>query len=499
MTHETADTALHSEYEERVGKLGRLGQRGITPYPSNAHRTHMVGDVLDNFESFEKDKMSLTLAGRLRSKRTHGNLSFADLEDVSGRMQIAVSKKEIDNVDNYKPFAKLIDTSDFVEVTGAVFVTKAGQQTLMVQSWRLLTKALRSLPTEHFGLKDEDERYRKRYIDIALNKDVAEMVRKKSLFWNTMRTYLLEKNFTEVETPVLENTVGGADARPFETHHNALDIDVYLRISAGELWQKKLMVAGLERTFEIGRIFRNEGISKEHLQDYTQLEYYMAYADFHDGMAMTQELYRKIAQDVFGTMTFHIHGHNVDLSQEWENINFCDVIEKCFGIAPLATTVEAVAQKLDEYHIAYDAESLSVARGVDLLWKAMRKDIAGPAFLTGVPVYLEPLAKRDAQAPETVERFQVILAGSEMGKGFSELNDPQDQRIRFEQQQALRDAGDDEAQMADMEYVEALEYGMPPTFGFGVSERLFSFLMDKPVRETQIFPLMKPKDSFKNV
>lgn len=490
---EPTQDELQGEYEDRKAKIARLEEKGLVAYPSDSNRTHQIVEIMSDFPAYEKDEAVVTITGRIRSKRTHGNLSFMDVEDASGRMQIAVSKKGLETEELYKPFVKLIDTGDFIQITGTAFVTKAGQESIMATDWKLLTKALRNMPTDHFGLKDEDDRFRKRYIDIALNDPVAEMIRKKSLFWNTMRQFLLEKNFIEVETPVLENTVGGADARPFETHHNALDIDVYLRISAGELWQKKLMVAGLERTFEIGRIFRNEGISKEHLQDYTQLEYYMAYADYNDGMAMTQELYRKIAHDVFGTSVFNIHGHEIDLDADWDTINLCEIIQERFGIKPLETTVEEVVVKLDEYSVDYDQSSISIARGVDLLWKSIRKEIAGPAFLVGVPVYLEPLAKRSPENTEVVERFQVILAGSEMGKGFSELNDPTDQRERFEEQQAMRDAGDDEAQMADMEYVEALEYGMPPTFGFGVSERLFSFLMDKPVRETQIFPLMKPK------
>jgi lysyl-tRNA synthetase class 2 len=349
------------------------------------------------------------------------------------------------------------------------------------------------VPDAWFGIKDEEERFRRRYLDILLNPEVRAIVEKRSLFWNTIRTYLLEKSFIEVETPVLETTTGGADARPFITHHNALDIDVYLRISAGELWQKKLLVSGIPRTFEIGRIFRNEGMSNEHLQDYTQLEYYMAYADFYEGMEMTKELYRLIADKVFGTREFTIKGHTVDFNADWIVYDFCEEIKKAFGVDPLETSIEEVKAALAKAEIDFDPKGFNIERGVDLLWKKIRKQIAGPGFLVGVPVYLEPLAKRSREDTRKVERFQVLLAGSEMGKGFSELNDPIDQRQRFEHQQALRDAGDDEAQMADMEYVEALEYGMPPAFGFGLSERLLSFLLDLPVREAQIFPLMRPR------
>ncbi len=500
---QTENTGVVSEYRDRCAKVARLLEIGIDPYPPDVHRTHTIEQALAHFEALACDDVHddacddthrITLAGRLRSKRQHGNLTFADLEDATGTIQVALSKKDV-GADAYKTFVKLVDQSDFVEVTGTLFTTKVGVRSLKAHTWRLLAKALRSVPTQHFGLADEEERLRKRYLDILVNKDIADMIRKRSQFWQTIRSFLLERGFIEVETPVLENTTGGADARPFVTHHNALDIDVYLRISAGELWQKKLMVAGLERTFEIGRIFRNEGVSKEHLQDYTQVEYYMAYADYRDGMAMTQELYRRIAQDVWGTLRFDIHGHIVDFSKEqWKEIDFCKAIKERFGIDPLNTTSDAVRAALEEYAIDYEEDGFNVSRGVDTLWKSLRKEIAGPAFLVGVPVYLEPLAKRSRDNAQVVERFQVLIAGSEVGKGFSELNDPQDQRERFLAQQALRDAGDDEAHMADMEYVEALEYGMPPTFGFGVSERLFGFLMNKPLRETQIFPLMRPKE-----
>jgi len=490
---ETVNGAVqHKEYRDRCEKVERLRAADIDPYPSQSQRTHRVADVLAEFEALSTKETDVTVAGRLMSLRQHGNLTFADVRDESGTIQVAISKKDI-GAEAYKLFTKLIDRSDFVQFRGTLFTTKTGVQSVKAVEWTLLCKALRGVPTEHFGLEDEEERLRRRYLDILLHDDVATMVRQRSAFWQTLRQYLLTRAFVEVETPILENTAGGAEARPFITHHNALDMDVYLRISAGELWQKRLMVAGLERTFEIGRVFRNEGISREHAQDYTQLEFYMAYTDYREGMAMIREMYRTVAREVFGTEQFTIHGHTVDLSAEWETIDFCTVISERFGINPLATDEEAVRQVLREHDIAYTEEGFNVSRGVDALWKAIRKEVSGPAFLIGVPVYLEPLAKRVADAPETVERFQVILAGSEMGKGFSELNDPQDQRERFLRQQALRDAGDDEAQMADMDYVEALEYGMPPTFGFGVSERLFSFFMNRPIRETQIFPLMKPR------
>ncbi len=476
---------------ERKRKLALLRERGIDPYPAVSHRTHTLASLIAAFDTCEQSGETVTVAGRSMSIRGQGGLSFVDLYDGTGRFQ-AVFKQDELSAEQFALFGEVVDQGDILEVSGTLFTTKRGQQSVLVKEWRMLTKSLRPMPDEWYGIKDEDERYRKRYLDILLNADRKVMFEKRSHFWRTIRDFMYARDFIEVETPVLENVTGGAEARPFVTHHHALDIDVYLRISAGELWQKKLMVAGMSKTFEIGRIFRNEGMSYEHAQDYTQLEFYEAYADFSHGRRTIVDLYRTIAQEVFGTTRFTIRGMEVDLVHEWEMIDFCTIIHERYGIDPLTVTREAVHRTLAEHDISFSPDETDIGRGVDLLWKQIRKSVAGPAFLIGVPVYLEPLAKRDPARLEVVERFQVILAGTEMGKGFSELNDPDDQRERFLAQQALRDAGDEEAQMADMDFVEALEYGMPPTFGFGVSERLFSFLMDVSIREAQLFPLMRP-------
>lgn len=485
--------SLEELRDERLKKKALLQERGFDPYPNESHRTDTIEVFLDRFPLYESGKDVVTIAGRIMSKRGQGAITFCDLFDGTARTQILLKADEMSK-ELYDLFAETIDVGDFVEVTGTAYMTQRGQQSLFIQSWRMLSKSLRPIPDSWFGIEDAEEKLRRRYLDILQDNTVADMVKKRSVFWNTMRSFLLAQDFIEVETPVLENTTGGADARPFITHHNALDMDVFLRISAGELWQKKLMIAGIPRTFEIGRIFRNEGMSPEHLQDYTQMEFYMAFSDYVKGMKMIKALYREIAEKTFGTTTFTIKGFTVDLASEWDMYDFCALIKEQYAIDPLDTSIEEIETSLKEHEIEYDPATLSVERGVDLLWKKIRKSLAGPGFLVNVPVYLEPLAKKNRDGSETVERFQVILAGSEVGKGFSELNDPVDQRERFLKQQALRDAGDDEAQMADMEYVEAMEYGMPPAFGFGVSERLFSFLLDKPVREAQIFPLMKPKE-----
>ncbi|MFA5290741.1 MAG: amino acid--tRNA ligase-related protein [Candidatus Paceibacterota bacterium] len=387
-----------------------------------------------------------------------------------------------------------IDIGDFVQITGKLITTKRGEKTIQAIGWKILAKSLRPLPDQWAGLQDTEERLRKRYLDILLNDEVRAMVIKRGEFWQAVRNFLLSKDFIEVETPVLENTAGGADAKPFATHHNALDLDVFLRISTGELWQKKLMVAGLDRTFEIGRQFRNEGMDAEHLQDYTQMEFYLAYADYEKGMQLVEDLFKHVAKKVFDTLQFEIGEFKIDLDQKWERYDFRDTVLKMTGIDVLEATLPGIEAKLKELEIVYDKKGFNITRGIDNLWKYCRKQIAGPGFLVGTPIEISPLAKRDEKNPRLAQRFQPIIAGSELGNGYSELNDPQDQLARFNEQMKLREAGDEEAQMKDEEFVEALEYGMPPTCGFGMSERVFAFLMNKSMREAQIFPLMRPKD-----
>ncbi len=480
------------EYQIRIERLKRIKAQGINPYPAVSKRTHMIKDVLSDFNILEEKKEDIFLCGRLRSIRAHGNLSFVQLQDDSGMMQLAFSKKEM-NAEHYKEFTKLIDIGDFLQVNGQCFVTHKGEQSLLIKDWKLLAKALRPLPEKYHGFQNEEEKFRKRYLDILTNPEVKEMFIKKFKFWNAMRDFLIRRGFIEVQTPALEVSAGGADARPFVTHHNALGIDVYLRISMGELWQKKLMVAGFEKTFEIGRQFRNEGMDAEHLQDYTQMEFYWAYADYQKGMELVEEMYKYIAQETFATLKFKIKGFDIDLGKKWEIYDYRETVQKVTGIDVLNTNQKEIEDKLKELKIEYDKKGFNLTRAIDNLWKYCRKQIAGPGFLVGIPELVSPLAKRMENNLKLTQRFQPIIAGSELGNGYSELNDPIDQAERFERQEKLKEAGDEEAQDHDKSFVEALEYGMPPTCGFGLSERLFSFLMNKPARECQIFPLMRPK------
>jgi len=474
---------------ERLAKIGLLKEAGMEAYPARTARTHSVEQFLENHETLEKNSEQVMLAGRALSLREHGGSLFVDIFD--GTKTQGFLQRDKLGEEAYDLFIATVDAGDIVEFSGSAFTTKRGQPSLAVSGWRMLAKSLRPLPDEWFGIKDEDERFRKRYLDILLTKDLAERIKRHSAFWNTFRSYLLDRDFIEVETPVLETTTGGAEARPFVTHHNALDMDVYLRISAGELWQKRLMVAGLPKVFEIGRIFRNEGMSAEHAQDYTQIEFYEAFKDYEAGMEMIVDLYRTIADKVYGTRVFTIKDSTIDLDKEWVRYDYCALMEKEYGVNPLDEDADWKSV-LTKRNIPFE-ENADRGRLVDTAWKQIRKTVAGPGFLINVPVYMEPLAKKSSRDPRVVERFQVLLAGSEVGKGFSELNDPVDQAERFQRQGELRAAGDEEAQMPDADFVEALEYGMPPTFGFGVSERLFSFLEGVSIREGQIFPLLRPR------
>jgi len=476
---------------ERLRKLKELQEQGINPYPAKSNKKHSIEECLKS-----KIGAKVSTAGRLMSKRDLGKISFGKLADQSGIIQIFLQKEKTPEK-AFNQFKKFTDTGDFINIEGKILKTKTGEHSILVEKLTLLTKSIYPLPDKHAGLKNDEEKLRKRYLDILMNPEVTEMFEKKSRFWNTMRKFLLEKGFMEVETPVLENSAGGAAATPFLTHHNSLNIDVFLRISMGELWQKKLMVAGYDKTFEIGRQFRNEGMDMEHLQDYTQMEFYWGYSDYKDGMKLVEEMYKKVAKAVLGTTKLETHGYNLDIGKKWEIYDYESIIKKYTKIDIYKATAEDIKKKLKELKMEYDPD-VDKWRLTDSLWKYCRRKLSGPGFLTGQPVELAPLAKRSTEDPRKVEQFQVIIAGTELGNGYSELNDPIDQEERFKTQTKLKTAGDEEAMDHDKSFVEALKYGMPPTCGFGVSERFFGYLMNKPLRECVIFPLMKPLEEKKN-
>lgn len=480
-------------YKERLKKLEGLEKEGVNPYPNKFESTAVSAELQKEHAKLaagKKTKTSVEIAGRIMSLRDLGKIAFGVLDDGYGKIQIVIQEKETKEA--FRTFfKKFVDQGDFIGVKGLLMRTERGELSILVKEGTLLTKSLLPLPEKWHGITDDEERLRKRYLDVLMNPDVKQLFIKKSTFWNTIRSFLLERGFLEVETPVLETAAGGASATPFKTHHNALDLDVYLRISMGELWQKKLMVAGYPKTFEIGRQFRNEGMDAEHLQDYTQMEFYWAYANYEDGMKLVEELYRTVAEKTFGTTKFTVGEHSFDLNKKWARIDYGTEIEKRTGINVFKASKEELLKTIKKLGIEYQPTQ-DRGRLMDLLWKHCRKRIAGPAFLIGQPVEVTPLAKRNPKDPAKVEQFQIILAGSELGNGYSELNNPIDQEERFKEQRALKEAGDSEAQEHDEGFVEALKYGMPPTCGFGVSERLFAVLVGKPIRETVIFPLMRP-------
>jgi len=482
--------------KEDIDSLKEIKKLGFNPYAHKFEKNTDISKIIENYKKLKPDqkdeKAKLKIAGRIRSVRGHGKLYFFDLEDISGKIQLYIDAKNISKKELM--LVKLLHPGDIVGVQGSVVKTKRGELSVLVKEISILTRALTPLPTEWFGLKDQETRYRKRYLDMIMHPEVRDMLIKKSIFWNSMREFLIKKGFTEIDTPVLENKTGGADAKPFVTHHNALDIDVYLRISAGELWQKRLMIGGFEKTFEIGRVFRNEGISPEHAQDYKQMEFYWAYADYEMGMNLVEEMIKYIAKETFGTLKFKIGKFDVNLGKKWEKYDYAKEIKNKTKIDINKTNLEKIKKKLKELKIEYEEEGFNLARGIDNLWKYCRKEIAGPGFLINEPLVTSPLAKKKEKNPNITERFHVLIAGSELGNGYSELNDPVDQAERFAEQKKLREAGDEEAQMYDKDFVEALEHGMPPTCGFGMSERLFSFLMNKPIKECQAFPLLRPTE-----
>ncbi len=477
---------------ERIEKLKKLISLGISPYPAQSKKDVANSAIVANYTSYEGENLSLT--GRLRALRKHGQLAFGDLEDQSGKIQLllrasqlAATSKKTGTI-GFSELA-LVDVGDFVEARGIVCKSKTGAISLDVKELRLLTKAIRPLPDSWEGLKDPDTIFRRRYLDLVMNPEHRARFIRKSKFWSVTRLFMAEHDFLEVETPVLEHVTGGADAKPFETHHNALDETFYMRIST-ELYQKRLLGGGFEKIYTLAPNFRNEGIDDEHLQEYYQLEWYWAYADFRDNMTLTRDLFRRLAKDVYGTTQFTRGKHTFDLAGNWEELDYTTVILNKLGIDIFTDSTAKMVEVLTKHGVKLDGK-VGKSRLVDNLWKIIRQDVAGPAFLINVPKFISPLAKSYADNPEITERFQIILAGSELCNGYSELNDPMDQLARFMEQQSQRDAGDDEAQMLDIDYVEMLEYGMPPASGLGVSERLFWFLENVTAREGTLFPQMK--------
>ncbi|HEX8227667.1 MAG TPA: lysine--tRNA ligase [Candidatus Saccharimonadales bacterium] len=482
--------------DERLRKLDELKQLGINPYPAEAHRTNDTQSVHANF--IELEGKTVTVVGRITSIRKFGKIAFVVIKDDIDELQLFWRHKEGAEADRSNSELlisdiSLLDAGDFVEATGTVIKTQTGEESVEIAQLRLLTKSLRPMPTKQDGFTNKEERLRRRYIDMNVNDDVRQRFVRRSKFWQATRDFLNKNGFLEVNVPVLEHTTGGADANPFVTHMDALDQDFYLRISH-ELPLKRLIGGGFERVYDIGPRFRNENYSDEHLPEHIAMEWYAAYWNWRDGMKYMTDMYRHVLQTTFGTLQFKLSGRDgnfeVDLGQEWEEWDYVETIQNRYGIDPLDCTIEQVKKALSDNRLEVE-KTENIARGIDKLWKNIRKDVAGPVWLVNTPLFVSPLAKTNPGRPQTTQRFQAVVAGSELCNGFSELNDPQEQLQRFMEQQQMREAGDDEAMMLDIDFVEMLEYGMPPACGLGFSERVFWIFEGVTAREGVPFPQLR--------
>jgi lysyl-tRNA synthetase, class II len=475
---------------ERRKKLEAIKAAGIDPYPARVKRSSTVEQALADFDKIANSMESVSLAGRLRSLRDQGKIIFADLEDSTGKIQ-AVLKKDV--LSDLPFWRSVIDMGDFVSVTGPLFVTNRGKRSIEVRELQFGGKTLLPLPDKWDGLEDVEIRLRERYVDLLAHPDLREMFVKKGKFWAAIRKFLQKENFTEVETSVLEPEAGGAEAEPFKTHHNALDADYYLRISL-ELQLKRLLVGGFDSVFEIGRVFRNEGIDRDHLQDFTFMECYWAYHDYKELMKLMQKMYQFTIERSMGSLKTTWQGYDIDWGVPWPEVDYVHAFkEKNDDMNLLTASRDELFKKAKELGLKPE-ENLQKGRLIDLIYKkTVRPTLIQPCFLINTPIVISPLAKASPEHPEIAERFQIVACGTELGNGFSELNDPLEQRRRLEEQMALKKKGDKEAMSVDQDFLKALEYGMPPTAGFGMSERVFAILVDKPVRETVFFPLMRPK------
>lgn len=477
--------------DERLRKLEELQKLGVNPYPAKATRTHAAVEVTEKFAELEGKEVSV--AGRIQSIRKFGKIAFVVIKDDAHELQLfwraGDGQPDYANSELGMDQISLLDSGDFVECTGKVIKTQTGEISVEVGTLRLLTKSLRPMPTKQDGFTNKEERLRRRYIDTNVNEDVRQRYIRRSKFWQATRDFLNQKGFLEINVPVLEHTTGGADANPFVTHMDAIDQDFYLRISH-ELPLKRLLGGGYDKVYDIGPRFRNENYTDEHLPEHIAMEWYWAYADWRDGMKFMTEMYRHVLKETFGTLKFKLGEFDIDLGKEWEEWDYCETIQKKYRLNPLDCTIDEVKKALKDNNLEVE-KTENIARGVDKLWKNIRKDVAGPIWLINTPLFISPLAKANTENPQTVQRFQPVIAGSELGNGFSELNNPLEQLQRFVEQQQMRDAGDDEAMMLDIDFVEMLEYGMPPACGWGYSERVFWIFEGVTAREGVPFPQLR--------
>jgi len=492
-----SERTLKDIMNQRRQKILDLREEGIEPYPHVYERTHQVAEALSAFKQLV-DQPGTRLAGRLMAKRVMGKASFAHIMDGSGRIQLYLSRDDLG--ESYRIFKKL-DIGDFIGVSGALMVTRTGEQTLKVAEMTLLAKNIRPLPNvkekdgQTFdGFEDVEQRYRKRYLDLIVNPEVKDTFVKRAKIYSLIRKFFDEEDFLEVQTPVLQPLYGGASARPFVTHHNTLDMKLYLRI-ADELYLKRLIIGGYERVYEFSLNFRNEGMDRTHNPEFTIVEWYQAYVDYHYLMDQVERLYRFIAEGM-GKMTYEYNGQQVDLSRPFQRATMSELVQEHLGIDLNTADVEVLAAACKERHLELPANP-NYGQLLDLLFdEAVQPALTGPIFVTEYPKAISPLAKPLRSGDGTfVERFELFIAGNEFANAFTELNDPIDQRERLEKQAALRDAGDDEAQTFDEDFIQAMEYGMPPTggVGMGLDRAIMLFTENRSIRDVQLFPAMRPE------
>ena len=490
MDHTDEREELHELLKVRRDKLQDLYDLGIDPFGEKFERIHTAKEIFDRFDVLEEQETKIS--GRIMSMRTHGKASFADLMDHTGRIQLYFRVNTLGE-EQYALLEKL-DIGDIVGITGKIFRTRRGEISVEVQEMKFLSKSLRPLPAKWHGLKDVDLRYRQRYVDLIVNPGVREVFETRSKIIQIMRSFLTERGYVEVETPTLHVIAGGASARPFTTHHNTLDMDLYLRI-APELYLKRLLVGGFDRVFEIGKMFRNEGMSTKHNPEFTMCELYMAYGDASDMMSITEELYAHVAQELFGSMKITFQGQEIDLTPPWPRKPMLDAIKEYSGVDLRGLDDEQARLAAKEKGLDVEPNA-TFSQVLDEFFDAfVEPKLVQPIFITDHPVEVSPLAKRKKDDPSLTDRFEPFIVTWEVGNGFTELNDPIDQDQRFRQQMEQREQGDDEAHMMDEDYIRALEYGMPPAGGLGLGiDRMVMLFTDSPsIRDVLLFPHMRPR------
>jgi len=486
---------LSDEYEIRLKKLAQMREQNLDPYPARVMTDFPLHELRRNFELLLGRGDSVTVAGRIMSKRMHGKSSFVHIQDGTDRFQLYVRIDALGE-EEYEFFKRMLDIGDFVQVSGTLFRTRTDEETVQVECIKLLTKTLRPLPEKWHGLADEDKKIRQRYLDILMNEQTKERFVKRAKLLRAMRDYLDSHGYLEVETPTLQPLYGGANARPFDTHHNALDMKLFLRI-ATELYLKRLIIGGIDRVYEIGKNFRNEGIDRMHNPEFTLLEVYRAYADYNDMMELCEGLMRNLAEKITGSLRVCYQDIETNLAGSFERIPFWDAVNSRAGQDLSDASRDDIAKYLVDEGIEYD-KGASWAVLIDEVFKEkVERTLTQPTFIIDYPVELSPLAKRKSDDKKLVERFELFWYGMEMANAFTELNDPIDQRERFEQQMENRTKGDLEAQVLNEDFITAMEHGMPPTGGLGMGvDRIAMILTDSySIRDIILFPLVRPKAS----